>query len=54
MLKLKIVYNKLVIISLPFTRKKPRANKEAIVIVINANSINEWHIKLVCLIGSIK
>ena len=41
MLKLKIIYNKLVIISLPLTRKKPRANKEAIIIVINANSINK-------------
>ena len=54
MLKLKIIYNKLVIISLPLTRKKPRANKEAIVVVINADSIDEWHIELVCLVGSVK
>ena len=52
--KLKIIYNKLVIISLPLTRKKPRANKEAIVVVINANSIDKWHIELVYLVGSIK
>ena len=54
MLKLKITYNKLVIISLPLTRKKPRANKEAIVVVINADSVDKWHVELVCLIGSIK
>ena len=54
MLKLKIIYNKLVIISFPLTREKPRANKEAIIIVINADSIDEWHIESIYLIGSIK